>query len=127
METSYTQQLQPQTLNALNSFINIWNQDPLATTNSLVITGNQITILNDNNVLLSLTIPIGTEITQEIENEQNTLENLFPDINLDNLIPPIEEVTEEFISPLQEEQENLNEENFEEISSSKRHRKSTTT
>lgn len=38
---------------------------------------------------------------------------------MDNLIPPIEEVTEEFISPLQKEQEDQNEENFEEISSSR--------
>jgi hypothetical protein len=122
METPNTQQLQLQTLNVLNNLLNTWNQDPLAATNSLIITGNQITILNNSDVLLSLTIPIGTEIensTQELEKEQDSLENLLSDINLDNLISLIKNISKEFISLLQKEPEVLNEENLEEISSSR--------
>ena len=57
-------------------------------TNSLVLTVNQITVLNETNVLLSITLLIEPEaLIQDLENEQETLENIFPDINLDNLIP----------------------------------------
>ena len=61
MKTSNTQQLQPRTLNTLNDFLSIWNQDPLASTNSLVPTGNQITVLNETNILLSIILPIEPE------------------------------------------------------------------
>jgi hypothetical protein len=70
MNTPNTQQLQPRTLNALNDFLSIWNQDPLASTNSLVLTGNQITVLNETNVLVSITLPIEPEaLTQDLEKE----------------------------------------------------------
>src|SRR5437868_9818083 len=91
MNTPNTQQLQPRTLNALNNFLSIWNQDPLASTNSLVLTGNQITVLNETNVLLSITLPIEPEtLIQDLEDEQETLKNIFPNIDLDNLIPSTE-------------------------------------
>src|SRR5438105_6115278 len=98
-----TQQLQPRTLNALNDFLSIWNQDLLASSNSLVLTGNQITILNETNVLLLIILPIEPEaLIQDLENEQETLENIFPNINLDNLIPSTES-EKESISLSQEE------------------------
>ena len=62
MNTPDTQQLQPQTLNALNDFLSIWNQDLLASTNSLVLTGNQITVLNETNILLSIILLIELEV-----------------------------------------------------------------
>ena len=114
MDTPNTQLLQPQTLNALNEFFNIWNQDPLARTNSLVLTENQVFILNETNVLLSMTLPIETEtLTPNLEKEQGNFENLFPDINLDDLIPSTE-TEKETISVSQEEIEKGNNETFEE-------------
>ena len=87
MDTPNTQLLQPQTLNTLNEFFNIWNQDPLARTNSLVLTERQVSILNETNVLLTITLPIETEtLTPNLEKEQENFENLFPNINLDDLI-----------------------------------------
>ena len=106
MNTPNTQLLQPQTLNALNEFFNIWNQDPLARTNSLVLTERQVSILNETNVLLTMTLPIEPETsTPNLEKEQENFENLFPDINLDDLIPSTE-TEKETISVPQEEIEN---------------------
>ena len=114
MNTPDTQLLQPQTLNTLNEFFNIWNQDPLARTNSLVLTERQVSILNETNVLLTITLPIETETsTPNLEKEQENFENLFPDINLDDLIPSTE-TEKETISVPQEEIENENNETFEE-------------
>ena len=61
MNTSNTQQLQPQTLNAISEFFRIWNQDPLATNHSLVLTGNQVSIMNETDIFLTMTIPTETE------------------------------------------------------------------
>src|SRR5207253_2432323 len=114
MNTPDTQLLQLQTLNALNKFFNIWNQDPLARTNSLVLTEKQVSILNKTNVLLTITLPIETETsTLNLEKEQKNFENLFPDINMDDLIPSTE-TEKETISVPQEEIENGNNETFEE-------------
>ena len=114
MNTPNTQLLQPQTLNALNEFFNIWNQDPLARTNSLVLTERQVSILNETDVLLTMTLPIEPETsTLNLEKEQENFENLFPDINLDDLIPSTE-TEKETISVPQEEIENRNNEAFEE-------------
>src|SRR5437016_5548289 len=100
MNTPDTRQLQPQTLNALNDFLSIWNQDLLALTNSLVLTENQITVLNETNVLLSITLLIEPEaLIQDLENEQETLENIFPNIDLDNLIPSTESEKEPISLP----------------------------
>ncbi|CAG8774143.1 638_t:CDS:1, partial [Ambispora leptoticha] len=38
IKTSASQQLQPQTINALNNLLVLWNQNPLAIDNSLTIT-----------------------------------------------------------------------------------------
>ena len=112
MNTPNTQLLQPQTLNALNEFFNIWNQDPLARTNSLVLTERQVSILNETDVLLTMTLPIEPETsTPNLEKEQENFENLFPDINLDDLIPSTE-TEKETISVPQEEIENRNNETF---------------
>src|SRR5947208_12164847 len=106
MNTPNTQLLQPQTLNALNEFFNIWSQDLLARTNSLVLTERQVSILNETNVLLSITLLIETEIsTLNLEKEQKNFENLFPDINLDDLIFSTE-TEKETILILQKEIEN---------------------
>ena len=114
MDTPNTQLLQPQTLNALNEFFNIWNQDPLARTNSLVLTERQVSVLNETDVLLTMTLPIEPETsTLNLEKEQENFENLFPDINLDDLIPSTE-TEKETISVPQEEIENRNNEAFEE-------------
>src|SRR5207253_9784465 len=114
MNTPDTQLLQPQTLNALNEFFNIWNQDPLARTNSLVLTERQVSILNETNVLLTITLPIEPEtLTQDLEKEQENFENLFLNINLDDLIPSTE-TEKETISVPQEEIENENNKTFEE-------------
>jgi len=114
MNTPNTQLLQPQTLNALNEFFNIWNQDPLARTNSLVLTERQVSVLNETDVLLTMTLPIEPETsTPNLEKEQENFENLFPDINLDDLIPSTE-TEKETISVPQEEIENRNNEAFEE-------------
>ena len=100
MNTPNTQLLQPQTLNALNEFFNIWNQDPLARTNSLVLTERQVSILNETNVLLTITLPIETETsTLNLEKEQENFENLFSDINLDDLIPSTETEKETILVP----------------------------
>src|SRR5205807_3132259 len=114
MNTPNTQLLQPQTLNTLNEFFNIWNQDPLARTNSLVLTERQVSILNETDVLLTMTLPIEPETsTPNLEKEQENFENLFSDINLDDLIPSTE-TEKETISVPQEEIENKNNETFEE-------------
>src|SRR5437868_8230035 len=111
-----TQQLQLQTLNTLNDFFSIWNQDPLASTNSLVLTGNQITVMNETNVLLSITLLIEPEaLIQDLEDEQETLENIFPNIDLDNLILSTES-EKELTSLLQEEIRSNNKETTEEPS-----------
>src|SRR5437868_8924672 len=114
MDTPNTQLLQPQTLNALNEFFNIWNQDPLARTNSLVLTERQVSILNETNVLLSITLPIEPEtLTPNLEKEQENFENLFPNINLDDIIPSTETEKETILVP-QKEIENRNNETFKE-------------
>src|ERR1044071_8939149 len=106
MNTPNTQQLRPQTLNALNEFLTIWNQDPLATNHSLVVTGNQVSVMNETNVFLTITIPTETENTDSaIENESEIFESLFPSINLDELLE-----TEETTMLSQQEKENSNEE-----------------
>src|SRR5437016_1614002 len=116
MNTPDTRQLQSQTLNALNDFFSIWNQDLLASTNSLVLIGNQITVLNKTNILLSITFLIEPEaLIQDLENEQETLENIFSNINLDNLIPSTESEKEP-ISLSQEEIGNYDKETTEESS-----------
>ena len=114
MNTSNTQQLQSQTLNALNDFLSIWNQDPLASTNSLVLIRNQITVLNKTDVLLSVILPIESEpLTQDLEKEQENFKNLFLDINLDDLIPSTE-AEKEIFSLSQKEIGNENDKVFEE-------------
>src|SRR6266480_3376303 len=114
MDTSNTQLLQPQTLNTLNKFFNIWNQDPLARTNSLVLTERQVSILNETNVLLTITLLIETETSNpNLEKEQENFENIFLDINLVYLIPSTE-TEKETLSVPQDEIENGNNETFEE-------------
>src|SRR5437763_16163036 len=108
MDTPNTQLLQLQNLNVLNKFFNIWNQDPLARTNSLVLTERQVSILNETNILLTITLPIEIEtLILNLEKEQENFENLFPDINLNNLIPSTETEKETILVP-QEEIENRN-------------------
>ena len=109
MNTPNTQLLQPQTLNALNEFFNIWNQDPLARTNSLVLTGNQVSVMNETNIFLTITIPTETETPiQTTEDESDMFESLFPSVNLDELLE-----TEE--TTMLSQQEDLNEETTEEL------------
>ena len=61
-----------------------------------------------------MTLPIEPETsTLNLEKEQENFENLFPDINLDDLIPSTE-TEKETISVPQEEIENRNNEAFEE-------------
>ena len=70
--------------------------------------------MNETNVLLTITLLIETEIsTPNLEKEQKNFENLFPNINLDDLIPSTE-TEKETISVPQEEIENENNKTFEE-------------
>ena len=47
--------------------------------------------MNETNVLLTMTLPIETEtLTLNLEKEQENFENLFLDINLNDLIPSTE-------------------------------------
>ena len=95
------------------------NQDLLASTNSLVLTGNQITVLNETNILLSITLLIEPEtLIQDLEDEQEILENIFPNIDLDNLIPSTESEKEP-TSLLQEEIRSNDKETTEEPSPQK--------
>ena len=52
MDSSITQQLQPETLTALDNFITQWNNESIAQNYSLVIIGNQVTILDNTIVQL---------------------------------------------------------------------------
>ena len=63
---------------------------------------------------MTITLPIETEtLTPNLEKEQENFENLFSDINLDDLIPSTK-TEKETISVPQEEIENENNETFEE-------------
>ncbi|CAG8748239.1 14065_t:CDS:2, partial [Ambispora leptoticha] len=72
IEISILQQLQPQTRDALNNFLVLWNQDPLAANNK---TERDLS-------------------TQHLENV-DMLNNYFPDIVFDDLTFSIEPVEEE--------------------------------
>ena len=75
--------------------------------------------MNETNVLLSITLPIEPEaLIQDLENEQETLENIFSNINLDNLISSTESEKEP-ISLSQEEIRSYDKETTEESSSQK--------
>src|SRR5437870_13456668 len=88
--------------------------------NSLVLTERQVSILNETNVLLTITLSIETETpTPNLEKKQENFENLFPNINLDDLISSTE-TEKETISVPQEEIENKNNETFEVISLTRR-------
>ena len=82
--------------------------------NSLVLTERQVSILNKTNVLLTITLLVETEtLTLNLEKEQENFENLFFDINLDDLIPSTE-IEKEIISIPQKEIENENNKVFKE-------------
>jgi hypothetical protein len=68
MDASTTQQLQPETLTALENFITQWNNESIAQSYSLVITGNQVNIL-DNSIL---------QIEETTQTQNNTEENIEP-------------------------------------------------
>ena len=83
--------LQPQTLISLTALIKDWNQDPLAFSNSLLITRNQVLVTDGNTILLSLQFPTEdpdysqndflndyTEPITELPNEELTL---LPEVN----------------------------------------------
>src|SRR5260363_317636 len=53
--------LQPQTLIALADLVKQWNQDPISYHNSLVITGNHVTVTNGKDILLSVQFPTENE------------------------------------------------------------------
>ena len=63
MNSSITQQLQQETLNALDNFITQQNNESIAQNYTLVIIGNQVTIL-DNTI-------VQTEETTQNNNEEN--------------------------------------------------------
>ena len=75
--------------------------------------------MNETNVLLSITLLIEPEaLIQDLENEQETLENIFSNIDLDNLIPSTESEKEP-ISLSQEEIRSYDKEITEESSPQK--------
>ena len=66
MNSTTTRQMQPETLDALNNFITRWNEDPTSLNATLLITGNQFSIINE-----------------EVLRTQPTIENLQSDNNLE--------------------------------------------
>ncbi|CAG8854800.1 6460_t:CDS:1, partial [Gigaspora margarita] len=50
-------QVQPSTLDNIRRFVTEWNQDPVSQTNSLLIVGTQVSILNGVNVI-PLSLPV---------------------------------------------------------------------
>ena len=47
MNSTTTRQMQPETLDALNNFITRWNEDLRSLNATLLITGNQFSIINE--------------------------------------------------------------------------------
>ena len=82
MNTPATQQLQPQTIAALNNFLTIWNQDPLAANNSLTITSDSIVVHNESNIVTTLLLPLETEPELPVQHTENAdiLETYFSNI-----------------------------------------------
>ena len=66
MNSTTTRQMQPETLDALNNFITRWNEDPTSLNATLLITGNQFSIINE-----------------EVLRTQSTIENLQSNNNLE--------------------------------------------
>ena len=66
MDSSNTQQMQPETLNALNNFITQWNADSASLTNTLLISGNQFSLINER-ILETLTILENTQETDTLK------------------------------------------------------------
>ena len=71
MNSTTTRQMQPETLDALNNFITRWNEDPISLNATLLITGNQFSIINE-----------------EVLRTQPTIEN-FQSNNNNNLEIPL--------------------------------------
>ena len=102
MDTPATQRLQSQTIKALEDFLEIWNQDPLATNNSLAITGNQVSVLNETDILISLTLPTNKEPEHSMQEiEPSPLETFFENIETDNL---------NLLADIEQEEESMQEE-----------------
>ncbi|CAG8641405.1 9710_t:CDS:2 [Ambispora leptoticha] len=75
----------------------IFNQDPLAANNSLIVTGNSIVVYDRTDIITSFQYVPETEPdlpTQHLENA-NVLNNYFPDIAFDDLTFSIEPIEEE--------------------------------
>ena len=88
MDPAATPQFLPETLFALGNFVTLWNADPISRNSSLIITGNQISIINEENTAASFQFPHeairpqnNLEENIEILQKENTLENLLTTID----------------------------------------------
>ena len=95
MEIPTLKQLPPPTIDALNNFLMLWNQDPLAVNNSLIITGNSIVVHDGIDIITSYVPETEPDLsTQQLENA-DVLNNYFPDIAFDDLTFSSEPTEEE--------------------------------
>ena len=87
MNSTTTRQMQPETLDTLNNLIAQWNRDSISLNTTLVITGNQFSIINER---ILETLP-STENTQEENNvdislptEPDSYEQLLAEIDFNS-------------------------------------------
>ena len=94
MDSSITPQMQPETLIALNNFITQWNADSASLTNTLLITGNQFSLVNER-ILDTLPTTGNIQETEDSEIppsiELDSFEQLLATIDFN---PPNNESTE---------------------------------
>ena len=111
MNSSLTQSMHPKTLLALETFVTQWNQDPATSNHTLIITGNQISLVNGNSLLDPLIErALGTENEETIENsltkEPSSLQNLLDAIDFNGINYP-DEPANEVTDPLEIQEENI--------------------
>ena len=95
--------MQPETLDALNNFITWWNEDPTSLNATLLITGNQFSIINEEVLRTQPTIEnlqSNNNLEIPLLTESDSFEQLFAGIDFDTNYPN-EEIAE-VINPLPE-------------------------
>ena len=124
MDSTLTPQLSPEILTALSNLVTLWNADSISQNNSLVITGNQISILDTEDTTIVLQFSTETNPAQEENTDPPPYNELdipeeFLESNRSNEIN--EEMNQLFSSYSTNENaslENILEQDAEEISSS---------
>ena len=92
-----TPQFLPETLSALSNLVTLWNTDPISQNSSLIITGNQISIINEENSNASFqfsneAIQLQNNPGKNIETPQGTdaLESLLTTIDVEYTIKDLD-------------------------------------